>query len=121
MSARPCPNRTKTTEGYLALVPTFAALPSCVCGIRLVHDDIFSPQRTQALETGLADAGVSDAGLKPVRWLSVILVDSNAHPRIQIADLLAGTARMVAADALAGGASPLIIDLRPSSIPVIPG
>ncbi|MFK4804322.1 DUF3800 domain-containing protein [Microbacterium sp. ZW CA_36] len=116
-------NKTKTAEDYLALDPTFAALATVVRTwhertgqpVRVVHDEtsLLTPQRIQALKSGLAEPGVPEAGLGPVPLLSVTLVDSKSDPRIQIADLLAGAARLVASEALAGRVSPLITQLRP--------
>jgi hypothetical protein len=56
---------------------------------------------------------VPEAGLRPVPLLSVTLVDSKSDSRVQLADLLAGAARMVATEALAGRADPLVAQLRP--------
>lgn len=120
-------NKTKTAEDYLALDPTFAALATVVRAwhdrtnlpVRVVHDEtsLLTPKRIQAMKRGLADSAVPEAGLGPVPLLSVSLVDSKTDSRVQIADLLAGAARMLAVDALAGGTDPLVRQLRPHLYP----
>lgn len=116
-------NKTKTAEDYLALDPTFAALATVVrtwheragLPVRVVHDEtsLLTPQRIQAMKRGLADSAVPEAGLTSVPLLSVTLVDSKSDSRVQVADLFAGAARMVATDALAGRVNPLIAQLSP--------
>ena len=73
--------------------------------LSVVHDDqsAITPERVAAIAAG--------TGL-----VEVTLVDSRTDPRVQVADLLAGVARRLASDQLAGGAqsdSDLTALLRP--------
>jgi hypothetical protein len=77
--------------------------------LSVVHDDqsAVTPERIAAIAAG--------TGL-----VEVTMVDSRTDPRVQVADLLAGVARRVAGDHLAGRASPdddLAALLRPAVDP----
>lgn len=112
---------TKTTSlDYLALDPTFAALATVVrtwtdrtgLPVRVIHDEtsLLTPRRIKTMKYGLADPAVHEVGLTPVTLQSVELVDSKIDVRIQVADLLAGTARVIAADALADAADVALVE-----------
>ncbi|MFH8336718.1 DUF3800 domain-containing protein [Streptomyces sp. AM6-12] len=76
--------------------------------VTLVHDqqNALTPGRVAALVQGARRDGIALDGLR--------LVDSRDDARVQIADFLAGVARSIAADRLAGGGDPsLIAALRP--------
>jgi hypothetical protein len=81
------------------VVPAFARAVAMWCPsggtLSVVHDDqsAVTPERIAAIAAG--------TGL-----IEVTLVDSRTDPRVQVADLLAGIARRVAGDQLAGRARP---------------
>lgn len=117
-------NMKTTSLDYLALDPTFAALATVVrtwhdragMPIRVIHDEtsLLTPRRIKTMQNGLADPAVLEVDLTPVTLHSVELVDSKIDPRIQVADLLAGAARVIAADALADAADVALVEkLRP--------
>lgn len=72
--------------------------------IRIVHDEApaITPELKAALVTGLSAAATAELGLPPVSFLGISTVDSKLEPRVQVADLFAGIARVCAQDALAG-------------------
>ena len=82
------PALARTVEAWLATVPE----------VEVVHDE-----QSALTKERLADIAATVARRHPGRRLAgVRLVDSRADPRVQVADLLAGVARRVASDALAG-------------------
>jgi hypothetical protein len=82
------PALTRTVEAWLATAVE----------VTVVHDEQSALTRER-----LTDIAAAVARRYPGRRLAgVRLVDSRADPRVQVADLLAGIARRVASDALAG-------------------
>ena len=82
------PALARTVEAWLATAPE----------VEVVHDE-----QSALTKERLADIAATVARRHPGRRLAgVRLVDSRADPRVQVADLLAGVARRVASDALAG-------------------
>ena len=103
--------RTPLMEPVIpALARTVEAWLATAREVTVVHDEQSALTRER-----LTDIGVAVARRHPGRRLAgVRLVDSRADPRVQVADLLAGIARRVASDALAGhGDDALTALLRP--------
>lgn len=70
--------------------------------VTLVHDrqNALTPGRIAAIVQGARRDGIALAGLR--------LVDSRDDARVQIADFLAGIARKIASDQLAGSGDPFL-------------
>jgi hypothetical protein len=82
------PALARTVEAWLATAPE----------VEVVHDE-----QSALTQQRLADIAATVARRHPGgRLVGVRLVDSRADPRVQVADLLAGVARRVASEALAG-------------------
>ena len=82
------PALARTVEAWLAIAPE----------VQVVHDE-----QSALTKDRLADIADTVARRHPGgRLASVRLVDSRTDPRVQVADLLAGVARRVASDVLAG-------------------
>lgn len=72
--------------------------------IRIVHDEApaITTELKAALMLGLSAAATAELGVPPVSLVGINTVDSKLEPRVQVADLFAGVARVCAQDALAG-------------------
>jgi hypothetical protein len=100
--------RTPLMEPVIpALARTVEAWLATAFEVTVVHDEQSALTRER-----LTDIAATVARRHPGRRLAGIrLVDSRTDPRVQVADLLAGIARRVASDALAGNPDDALTDL----------
>jgi hypothetical protein len=116
-------NTPTTSASYLSLDPLFAAIGQTArtwfdrsgLPVKLVHDEtsLLTDARIESLKLGLSAPAVATLGVPPVPLVDVTLVDSATDSRVQVADLLAGAARVIADESLSGTTHSLVSELRP--------
>jgi hypothetical protein len=101
------PDQLPSLDPLIAAIPQTARSWYEISGrpVRLVHDRqaVLTPGRVAAMINILAHPPPEFAHfVPPVDVVAIDQVDSQDDPRVQVADLLAGAARQIAANALAG-------------------